>query len=280
MPRVSAECHPRAVDDRGIGTALRTLRQRRGWRQVDLARRTGLSIERIAAVETGQLEKAGLTAVRTVAASLDAALDLRLRWRGEALDRLLNAAHSHLHVAFGRLMTALPAWRVTPEVSFSVYGERGVIDVLLWHRARRLLVVVELKTSIVDVQELLGTLDRKRRLAPRIARERGWDPLAVSVWLVVAESRTNRRRVAAHASLLRAALPADGRSMRAWLREGTGAVAVLSFLPIPAPGRASVRSEGKSATSPGARRVRVRRAVYGSGVGTMSDAVGLATYRA
>lgn len=48
-----------------------------------------------------------------------------------------------------------------PEVSFSIYGERGVIDLLAWHGPSRTLLVIELKTEVVDAAEMLGVLDRK-----------------------------------------------------------------------------------------------------------------------
>jgi hypothetical protein len=89
-----------------------------------------------------------------------------------------------------------------PELTFSIYGERGSVDLVAWHPARRALLVIELKTAIVDVNELLMTFDRKRRLAPRIAREREWDPNVVGAWLIVMEGMTNRRRVAAHRASL------------------------------------------------------------------------------
>lgn len=240
------------MEDRAIGVALRALRVRRGWRQEDLARRSGLSVERIARLEMGRLDEAGLRGLRTAARALDADLVMRLRWRGEDLDRLLNAAHSRLHEAFARFVAGLPGWVAVPEVSFSFYGERGVIDVLLWHATRRTVVVVELKTSIVDVQEALGTLDRKRRLAARIASDRGWDPLVVGTWLVIVDTRTNRRRVAAHRSLFRAALGDDGRTVRGWLRNPTGSLAALSFLPVPVPSRV-VRRSGPGAGGHAAR---------------------------
>lgn len=239
---MSGAPHAQAMDDRAIGIALRTLRRRRGWRQEDLALRASVSAERIAHLEAGRLERAGLAAIRTVSATLDAQLALRLRWHGEELDRLLNVGHSRLHEVFGAYVARLPGWVSLPEVSFSIYGERGVIDVLLWHPGRRALVVVELKTSIVDVQETLGTLDRKRRLALRIARERGWEPLVVGAWLVVSDTRTNRRRVAAHATVLRAALPVDGRGVKTWLRRPSRPLGALTFLPVPAVSRASGRS--------------------------------------
>ena len=109
--------------------------------------------------------------------------------------------------------------------------ERGVIDILAWHAASRTLLVIELKTELVDVQETVGTLDRKRRLAAQVAAERGWKPAAVSVWLVIADSRTNQRRVAAHRAMLRAAYPVDGRTIGRWLQAPSGAIAALSFLP-------------------------------------------------
>jgi hypothetical protein len=96
-------------------------------------------------------------------------------------------------------------------VSFSIYGERGVIDLVAWHREREALCVIELKTAIADVNELVGIVDRKRRLAARIVADFGWRPARVSVWVIVAEGRTNRRRIQSHGAMLRAAFPLDGR---------------------------------------------------------------------
>jgi hypothetical protein len=123
----------------------------------------------------------------------------------------------------------MPGWVTAPEVSFSIYGERGVIDILAWHAATRSLLVIELKTLIVDVQALVGDVDRKHRLARRIALERGWDALTVSSWVVVVRDGTNLRRHAAHRTMLRAAFPTDGRSMRGWLLRPSGAVRALSM---------------------------------------------------
>ena len=51
-----------------------------------------------------------------------------------------------------------------------------------------------------DVQLTLVTLDRKERLALKIARERGWEGVAVARLLVIREDRTARRRVQAYAA--------------------------------------------------------------------------------
>jgi len=93
-----------------------------------------------------------------------------------------------------------------------------------------LLVVIELKTAIVDVNELIGTLDRKRRLGTQIAASRGWAAGSVSGWLIVADSSTNRRRVADHRTMLTSALPQDGRSLAPFfLHPERGPVSGISF---------------------------------------------------
>jgi hypothetical protein len=136
-----------------------------------------------------------------------------------------------MHEAMARMLSALDGWLADPEVSFSIYGERGVIDILAWHAPTRTLLVVELKTELVDVNDLMGSCDRKRRLAIEIARQRGWDPSSVSTWVLLADSRTNRRALAHHASVLRAKFPVDGRGVRRWLGRPTGPINGLSFLP-------------------------------------------------
>ncbi len=136
-----------------------------------------------------------------------------------------------MHEMVARYLGGVPDWIVEPEVSFSIYGERGIIDVLAWHPTTRILLVIELKTEVVDLNEMLGTLDRKRRLAWAIAKDRKWDPVVVSTWVAVADSRTNRRTVAEHATVLRAKLPTDGRGVSKWLRHPTGRIDALSFLP-------------------------------------------------
>lgn len=167
--------------------------------------------------------------LRRVAAALDIRIDLVARWRGGDLNRLLNARHSALHEELAQMFDDLPEWIAQPEVSFSIYGERGVIDVLAWHPTKRALLVIEIKTDIADINELLGTVDRKNRLSRRIAAERGWDPVTIGVWLVVASGPTNRRRVAAHRAVFRGVLPDDSVRLRSWLRDPVGSCRAVSF---------------------------------------------------
>ena len=221
----------RLVDDLRIGAIVRALRQRKRWRQSDLGHRAGVSGSLIARVERGGLRSIPIGKVHRVVEALGARMETAIRWQGADLARLLDARHAAMHEALAGLLSSLDGWVFEPEVSFSIYGERGIIDVLAWHPGRRMLLVIELKTELVEVSGLLGSMDRRRRLASQIARERGWDPVAVSTWVALSDSRTNRRAVAAHAGVLRAKMPTDGRGMRRWLRDPLVRIDALSFLP-------------------------------------------------
>jgi len=136
-----------------------------------------------------------------------------------------------MHEVMAKTFAVMEEWLAEPEVSFSIYGERGVIDILAWHARAHSLLVIELKTELVDVNELMGNVDRKGRLAAEISRQRGWQPGSISTWVVLADSRTNRRAVASHSTVLRTKFPDDGRAVRGWLHHPAGALHALSFLP-------------------------------------------------
>ncbi len=248
------------MDDQRIGGTIRVLRIRHTWRQSDLGREAGVSAATVSRLERGHFEHLSVATLRAVAAALDVRLELLARWRGGDLDRLVSARHSAMHEAVARMFASLPGWTILPEVSFSIFGERGIVDVLAWHAASRMLLVIELKTEIVDVQETVGRLDTKGRLAARIARDHGWVPAQVGVWLLVAESAANRSRVRAHGTMLRAAYPTGAVDMRHWLRAPAGPIAALSFLGAStAPVRRSSRNDhGGTGVPQFAPRKRVR----------------------
>lgn len=214
-----------------MGGAFRAIRLRKRWRQRDLAAKAKVSLTLIVRIEHGRLDAVPLGVIRRVAHALDARVDTIVRWQGGDLGRLINARHAAMHEGMARWFASLEGWEADPEVSFSIYGERGVIDILAWHGANRALLVTELKTELVDINDLIGTMDRKRRLAAEIAEARGWRPASISAWVVLADGRTNRRALSTHASVLRAKFPDDGRAVRGWLRSPDRAIQALSFLP-------------------------------------------------
>jgi transcriptional regulator with XRE-family HTH domain len=240
-----------AMDLRRVSRAVRALRIRRGWRQEDLAREAKLSRSIVGRVERAELDGLSVHALDAVAVALGATLQIELRWQGEGLDRLLDEGHATL---VDRVVAWLRAhgWEVAVEVSFARGGERGSIDVLAWHPVRRALVVIEVKSVTPDMQAMLFGLDRKGRLGPGLARDRGWDVRATARVLVLWDTRTNRRRIEAHASSVRAALPAGTREVLAWLRDPAG--------PPPAGVWFVTDARGMDGMGVRRRRVRVRRA--------------------
>jgi transcriptional regulator with XRE-family HTH domain len=197
--------------------AFRALRVKRRLTQEELGAKAGMSRGVVARIEQGHADRVTIATLEALAAELGARFVARLSWNGEALDRLLDAAHASIVEGVIEVLHRY-GWQASPEVSFSEYGERGSIDVLAFHPARRILLVVEVKSVIPDVQAMLMAIDRKARLAPRIARGRGWDATTVGTLLVVAENRTARRRVGTDAATFGAALPKRGREVHRWLR--------------------------------------------------------------
>ena len=238
------------MEDLAIGRLFREIRVRLGWPQAVVADRGAISQSAYSDIERGRLGTVPMGKLRRVAAVLEVRLSLEPRWRGADVDRVMSSRHAAMADAVVQRL-ARTGWEVRPEVSFNHYGERGVVDLVAWHAESRTVLLVELKTELVDPGDLLAVTDRRRRLAARIAEPLGWAPRHVGQWVVVAESRTNRRRVAAVRSLIRAALPDEGHALASWLLRPAGTIAALSFLS---------NSSGAGESQRYAPRLRVRRA--------------------
>lgn len=232
------------MDDLGLGRLFRSLRLRLGWRQVDVARKAGISRSVYSDAERGHVDQLTVATLRRIASVLEVRLVIEPSWRGGRIERVIAGRHATMQERLTAMLVAV-GWEVRPEASFSHFGERGVVDLVAWHPGRRTLLLVEIKTELVDPSGLLMVADRRRRLAGVIASERGWPPAVVAQWLVLADGRTNHRRVAEHRALLRAAFPADGRSISGWLVDPSTAINALWFLPDVAGG-----STGRGAAGP------------------------------
>lgn len=200
-----------------VPRAIRALRLDRRWSQEQLARRAGVSRELVSRLERGGLAGIGLSRLDRVATALGASVALTVRWQGEALDRLVDAAHAALQDSIAELLMSL-GWLVRVEVSFNHYGDRGRVDILAYHPILRALLIVEIKSGLGDSQETLGRLDVKVRLGQLLARQVGWDnPDIIVPALVIGDLRSARAVVAAHGALF-ARFNVRGRAALAWLR--------------------------------------------------------------
>jgi transcriptional regulator with XRE-family HTH domain len=220
-----------------------------GWRQVDLATAAGVSRSFVSDVERGLIGHGHLPGVERLCVALGADLDVRVRWRGEGIDRLLDESHADLVERTIALLQEF-GWNTAVEVTVNEYGDRGSVDVLAWHAASRSLLVVEVKSVVVDAQGTLMPLDRKTRLGAKIGEQRGWEPASVSRLLVTWDGTTNRRRVERLESMFRAAFPVRGRAVTAWLRRPVGMISGLMFLPDSAHGGIRRRATGRLRVKP------------------------------
>lgn len=215
---------------RHLGERIRVLRRQLRLTQAQLAAMARVSVKSVSRMERGSGAVALETLDRVVAA-LGARLRVGIEWHGETLDRLTDAAHAELQNHFADLLRAA-GWRVAVEASFNHYGDRGRCDILAFHPPTGILVVVEVKSAIGDVQELLGRLDIKVRLARILAASQGWArPAAVVPVLVMAAERQQYRVVAEHVSLF-ARFTVRGRAARAWLAHPAPVSGLLVRLPL------------------------------------------------
>lgn len=206
----------RGVNAERLGRLARMLRVRQRLTQAGLSDRAGVSRRAVSSLENGRARDLRLGALEGILAAVGARVDLRVLWNGPELDRLLDAGHAALGASVKRRLERW-GWLVRVEVSYSRYGERGRIDLLALHPATGALLVIEIKTELVDVQALLGSLDVKARLARDVARQLGWQVRSVVPVIVFAEDDALRRRLRRLETLFDR-YPLRGRAAVTWLR--------------------------------------------------------------
>src|SRR5258705_12523923 len=139
------------MDDIRAGRLLRALRRRARLTQKQLGARVGLSQQEVSILERGHFDAVQVRTVRTVFRGLEAGIEWEIRWRGGAVDRLLDARHAELVGAISELQ-AHDRWHIVPELTYNVFGERGSIDLVAWHAATSTLLVVEVKTELTSIE--------------------------------------------------------------------------------------------------------------------------------
>ncbi len=243
------------MQDLQVGRTFRLLRIRKGWRQADASVRSGLSRKTIRKIEQGFVDAISLAAIRRYAATFELRVDLSVIGRGGELARTLDEEHAAIVEHLAALLTA-SGWIVEPEASFNHYGDRGRIDLLAFHPVTRTLLIVEVKTVLTDLQEMFGSMNVKQRLAPQLARERGWEVSEVASLLAVASTSASRQIVRQHRTLF-GPMTADAARIRRWITTpngpaaANGAAAMLLWVPA--------AQLGKRTWIAGRRRVRTGR---------------------
>ena len=246
------------MHDHLIGRVIRALRHRKGWRQSDLSMAAAVSRSLIAEFEAGRLDGHSLGALRATISAAGGYLRMTVDVPHGDLGRLLDADHARLQEHWKRWLET-HGWEVDVEVTFNHYGERGSVDLLAFHRASGVVLVIEIKSVLVDVQGTLSTLDRKVRIARHLARDRGWGFGSCIPALLIVEGSTARRRVTEHAALF-GRLNLRGRSASSWLADPTRAPApdgVFLLTKLSPAARGDARRAGRQRVRPWRRHPRL-----------------------
>lgn len=203
-----------------FGRALRALRIRRDLRQDEAGAAAGVSRTSVSRVERGLIANVPFGTIVAIGNAVGADIELLARWQGEQLDRLIDERHATTLDAAVRLLRTF-GWEVEVEATYSIYGERGSIDLFASRRDVAVVLATEIKASVPEASNPVIGLNRKARLAPELAKARGWPCRGVGQLLVIAESSTSRRRVARHRDIFDTAFPTRGRDVTAWLAKPT-----------------------------------------------------------
>ncbi len=218
------------MNDVRVGRIVRAIRTDRGLRQEDVAAPIDVDRSVMTDLEAGRLEAVSLRTARRLCGRLGIDLIVEARWRGGAVDRLLDRDHAAIVERVSRVLTAA-GWQVELEFTFNEFGDRGSVDVLGWHPVDRALLIVEVKSTFTDLQAMLMTLSRKVRVVPKVAaRERGWDRRSLGRILVVIGTSRNRRVVGSHRSVFDATFPSNTLATRQWIHAPTSDFAGLWFV--------------------------------------------------
>ena len=216
-------------DDR-TGRILRAIRHQSGLRQVDVARAAGVDQKVVSLLELGRLANVSVRRFRRVCDALGVSVNLDLRWQGGMVDRLIDRGHAAIVELVLAELRAL-GWETIPEFTFNQFGDRGSVDILAWDPRLRALLIVEVKTTMTDLQAFLMSMSRKVRIVPGIVEaERGWGRRALGRILVATGTRANRTVIDRHTSMFDATFPARTVEARRWLRRPAGDFAGIWFV--------------------------------------------------
>jgi transcriptional regulator with XRE-family HTH domain len=154
-------------DDVAVGRMVHDVRVARNLRQEDVAARAGVGRTTVARLEHGLLENMTVAHLRAISRALEMPSVVAIGWRSPEVDRLRDRLHAAMVEQVGTVLLGL-GWQIVPESSFNYYGDRGSADLLAWHEASGSLLIIEIKTRLWDIQDVLSAIDRKWRVMPGV----------------------------------------------------------------------------------------------------------------
>ena len=195
-----------------IGRTIRSVRASIGWSQRHLAARSGVAQPTISQIERGLLPSLTLEAMDRLCVALG--VRYSVSWD---LPRVVLRPTDHVHArcsAYVARRLEANGWLVEREVDIEGGRARGSIDVFAFNPRSRALLVLEIKTEIVDVGAIERQLNWYLGEAGRAATERGWRSSRPSSGLILLMSRANDDILVSLADVFRAGFPGRARDLR------------------------------------------------------------------
>jgi transcriptional regulator with XRE-family HTH domain len=190
-----------------VARAVRETRLSFGWTQRDLAHRAHVSQSTICRIELGSVERLTIETAARVLGTLGIRAGLDLRPPFVAGDRRQRDAGHARCLGFVARRLERAGWIVRFEAEVAAGSARGWIDILAFRAADRTLLVVEVKTELVDIGGALRQLAWYESQAWAAARRLGWRPARREVALLLLASAPNAARLRDNRTLLGPAFP-------------------------------------------------------------------------
>ena len=193
-----------------FGATIRTGRIARGWTQRQLADRAGVPQSVVSTIETGEGGELATLERVCVALGGELRLEAHLPYAGDG-SRQLDLGHARCIGTARRLLEA-SGYDCATEQEVMDGQWRGRIDLLSFDTTMRRLVVVEVKTELLDAGGLERQVDRYARLCLDVARRRGWRVAEVSVAVLVLATAQADAFLLANREVMAGAFPVRGRA--------------------------------------------------------------------
>jgi transcriptional regulator with XRE-family HTH domain len=196
-----------------VARTVREVRLALGWSQRELAWRAKVAQSTVCRIERATLPDLTFD---TAALLLDvlgvrASLELQAPFIADRA-RQRDPGHARCVAYVARRLRRL-GWMVLTEVEVVTGSSHGWIDVLAYRERDGLLLVIEVKTDLVDIGMLQRQVSWYERAAWDAARREGWQPRrAISAVLVLATERA-LERMSDNRELLRQTFPVSARDL-------------------------------------------------------------------
>jgi len=208
---------------RSLGASFRAVRVALGWTQRSLGERIGRSQVYVSLVERGRVPGLSITEADSICKALGATLVLGIEAPVLlAGSRQRDAAHARCVAYVTRRLTK-EGWVVRREVQIGTPARPGWIDVLAFHPELRVLLVIEIKTELIDLGGLERQLGWYARDARHAAGSLGWSAADVVPVALLLTTTRNDVRLRENAAGIGQAFPRRWRDLIAVVRGGVHA---------------------------------------------------------